>query len=175
MRSEDGSLHTDQSAALIACAEDLPLAMRRRPLTEARHFSLLLAIFTRHCRWSVKSTNRHRTDSELLTNSNSIVRQRAERISICPRSITHVRRIAIVSVGVPTRAYFKLLWAKKAVIPASKPTPNTLQNLARLISGRHSPTTACIPLPFGVQCYTTFSPFSNSPCQRTKISAESPK
>jgi hypothetical protein len=38
VRSKDGSLHTDQSAALITCAEDMPLTMRRRSLTEARHF-----------------------------------------------------------------------------------------------------------------------------------------
>ena len=57
MRSKDGSLHTDQSAALIVCAEDIPQDLRRRSLAEARHYSNPWVIFTRHSRWSVKSTN----------------------------------------------------------------------------------------------------------------------
>ncbi|MCL2742545.1 MAG: hypothetical protein FWE67_01695, partial [Planctomycetaceae bacterium] len=41
----------------IPYAEDLPQAMRRRSLTEARSTSLPLVSFTRQSRWSVKSTN----------------------------------------------------------------------------------------------------------------------
>jgi len=63
-------LFTPTKVLRFACAEDLPLQMRRRSLSEARHFSFALVILTRHSRWSVKSTNRHTTDSELLTNSN---------------------------------------------------------------------------------------------------------
>jgi len=63
-------LFTPTKVLRFACAEDLPLAMRRRSLSEARHFSLLLVILTRHSRWSVKSTNRLTTAYELLTNSN---------------------------------------------------------------------------------------------------------
>jgi hypothetical protein len=43
----------------VTCAEDFPLAMRRRSLSGSASLSLPKVIFTRQSRWSVKSTNPH--------------------------------------------------------------------------------------------------------------------
>jgi len=68
VRSENGSLHTDQSAALLR-ARKIPIEHAQTP----PYGSTPLFMFFGHphaaSRWSVKSTNRHKTDSELLTNS----------------------------------------------------------------------------------------------------------
>ena len=44
-----------QYGATITCAEDLPLAMRRRSLTGSASLSLLKVIFTRQAAWNVKN------------------------------------------------------------------------------------------------------------------------
>jgi len=71
VRSEYSPLPVFQYGALLRALKIPTVHAQTLPYGDTP-FSCTLVVFTQQADWNVKSTNRHKTDSELLTNSISI-------------------------------------------------------------------------------------------------------